>query len=294
MKQFDLCFSNPPYSGDDLKIISNIINISNEIIVIHPAAWILDNKNLPMSKFTKYKLTIKDYIESIDIFNGNKIFNITGPCSPFTICHINKNHKGKISTIYFGEDFESDTIFDITVFGKYWNLFVKPFFNIISNYLIKNDNIWDWKNRIKKEIPVNKYYCQFRSQEPGTKDKTGKYMYNEDFYTIIQKNTTSERYKVDFHEVDLSDSRITFFFDNEIERNNFIEYLKTDFARFCISIFKTNENLHRKELCLIPVMDFTQEWDDEKLYKFFNIPQETIEYITNFFPDDLYGLRNKS
>ena len=294
-KKFDLCFSNPPYTGStDFDIILTILPVCNEIIVIHPAAWLLDNKNLSRSYFTKYKEKVKGLYKEIEIFDGNPLFGIIGPCSPFNIGHIDKKYSGKVYTNYFGDSFEVDDIFDITVFGKFWLLYVKSFFITINNFINQNNNIWEWNNRIKKEIPEEKYYCQFRSQEPGTKDKSGKYMYGEDFYTIIQKNTESERYKISYDDVDLSDKRIKFFFDTGNERNNFIEYLKTDFVRFCISIFKSNENLHRKELCLIPVMDFTQEWTDEKLYEFFNIPQETIDYITNFFPDDIYGLRNNS
>jgi len=296
MKKFDLCFSNPPYTGSsDVDIIKSILPICTEIIVVHPAAWLLDNKCLKKSYFTKYREEIKNYCESAYIFDGNAAFNITGPCSPFTIFKINKGHNKKISVNYFDEQqFDVDSVYDITVFGNDWISIVKPFFNVINDYLNNNNNIWDWEHRIIKTIHENKYYCQFRSQEPGSPDKSGRYMYGKDFYSIIQKNTLSERYKINYDDIDLTDKRIKFWFNTEIERNNFIEYLKTNFVRFCISIFKTNENLHRRELCLIPVMDFAQEWTDEKLYEFFNIPQETIDYITNFFPDDIYGLRNRT
>ena len=46
------------------------------------------------------------------------------------------------------------------------------------------------------------------------------------------------------------------------------------------------------EMEIIPWMDFTQSWDDEKLFKYFDIDQKTQNYIREFLPD-YYGLRSK-
>ena len=78
---------------------------------------------------------------------------------------------------------------------------------------------------------------------------------------------------------------MTFEFDTEQERDNFIDYCKTDFARFCLSLYKIYQNNDNGELTLIPWMDFTQQWDDEKLYKFFDVDKETVKYIESFLPD---------
>ena len=75
---------------------------------------------------------------------------------------------------------------------------------------------------------------------------------------------------------------------------NFIGYCKTDFARFCLSLYKNGPNLLTGGgLENIPWLDFTQEWDDQKLYEFFDVNEETQEYIENFLPD-YYGIRNKT
>lgn len=290
-KTFDLCFSNPPYGKSiehtHLTILLEILPVCKEIIYIHSASWLMDNKNSSKSVFTKCKEKIKEYYKEADIFDGNKKFKIVGPCCPFVISVLDKNHKlNKSKVNYFGEEYEADTINDITIFGNNWKRLIKPFVDI----LLKHPNIWNHPRRISttlaKKPPKNKFYFQCRSQVPGT---SGADVYD----CLIQLRSENKRYMVDYNDL-TGQSRIKFYFDSETELINFIEFLKTDFVRFCINIYKNNENFHGGELKLVPWMDFTQSWTDEKLYKFFNIPQETIDYITNFFPDDIYGLRNKS
>ena len=73
-------------------------------------------------------------------------------------------------------------------------------------------------------------------------------------------------------------------FETEKEANNFIDYCKTDFARFCISIYKFAQSLDNGELKAVPWMDFTQEWTDEKLYAHFNITEEEQSFIKEVIP----------
>jgi hypothetical protein len=82
----------------------------------------------------------------------------------------------------------------------------------------------------------------------------------------------------------------TFYLNTEQEQDNFINYLKTDFARFCLSIIKNNANLGAGEMNLIPYLDFTEKWDDDKLFKYFNVDKETQNYIREFLPDH-HGIR---
>lgn len=282
LKIFDLCFTNPPYLGaTHTKIISEVLTICNEIVVVHPAIWLLDNKHIVSSYFTKYREIIKKYSEEAYIFDGNSVFNIVGPCSPFTIFKINKKYNGKIKVNYFDEQhYEVDSIYDITVFGQDWFHIVKPLVEKMKKY----DNIWEWNQRGKKinKIPKNKFYFQCRALVPGT---AGNDVHN----CLIQLNSSHERYIKTYDT--LGGRVIIFYFETENEVHNFIEYLKTDFVRFCISIYKIRQDFDNGELKLVPIMDFTKKWTDKDLYKYFSIPQETVDYITNIFPEDLYELR---
>ncbi len=74
-------------------------------------------------------------------------------------------------------------------------------------------------------------------------------------------------------------------FTTKMEANNFLSYMKTDFARFMLALYQINGNIHRGELRSVPWMDFTQEWTDEKLYEHFNIDDIDQQRISDFIPD---------
>ena len=60
---------------------------------------------------------------------------------------------------------------------------------------------------------------------------------------------------------------------------NVKSYFKTKFVGYLMWNAMGNQNISKEKMCFVPVMDFTQEWNDEKLYKFFNLTKEEIEVI---------------
>ncbi len=114
-------------------------------------------------------------------------------------------------------------------------------------------------------------------------------MYCDDFYTMVTKD--GELNKGIRKPNAANSAYIVFSFDTEEERNNFIEYLKTDFARFCLSFYKNNINLATRTLAIIPWLDFTKRWTDKELYEKFNVSEELQNYITEFLPD-YHNIRN--
>jgi site-specific DNA-methyltransferase (adenine-specific) len=82
----------------------------------------------------------------------------------------------------------------------------------------------------------------------------------------------------------------TFEFDTEKKVDNFISYLKTDFARFCLSLLKNSQHLDRGELEFVPYLDFTNEWNDAKLFNHFGVDEEAQNYISEFL-SDYHGIR---
>jgi len=291
-KKFDLCFSNPPYNkGVDLKIINAVEPLCEEMVIVHPSTWLLSQK--VYKPFIKFKKSISKYLKSIEFFNGNPVFNI-GLFVPCVITHLNKHFKRniKISDKCNNQEYEVKNINDITKFGTDWKPIVKPFMNQIKKYIEKNGHVWE--HNIKEINDGKFYYCQLAAIRGtpyrGTNIKA-KYLLN-DFYTLIMKDSDKNE-GIRQPKLHGTGSIIpTFKFDTEQERYNFIHYLKTDFARFCLSLLKHAQTLYAGELKLIPWMNFTQKWDDEKLYKFFDVNKETIDYIENYLPD-FYGIHDK-
>ena len=65
-------------------------------------------------------------------------------------------------------------------------------------------------------------------------------------------------------------------YDSEIQVNNIASYLKTYLARFALSLYKFNNALIGA-LASVPLVDFDQEWSDDKLKAEWGITDE--EYI---------------
>lgn len=61
--------------------------------------------------------------------------------------------------------------------------------------------------------------------------------------------------------------------------NNLSNYLKTKFARFLLSIVKNSQHGTKSTYRFVPVVDFSQRWDDKKLYKHFNLTKDEIDLI---------------
>lgn len=280
--KFDLCITNPPYNnGLDLKILDNVKDICDEIVCIHPGGWLLDIKG----DTTLYnKLRNNLIVNDLEFFNGNPIFNIQ--CNhPIVITHIDKNKKDDIIRVnWFTEEFETNDINNVTKFSKDWLTIVKRFYLKIKE-ISEKDNITNY-NKSFEEL-INKEHVVQISRFGGHNDFNSDRMIKDDFYTMVMRGNENLGVRT------VKPNKIYFEFKTSYEQLNFLNYLKTDFSRFCLCFYKNSVELISGRICrLIPWLDFTQEWDDEKLFKHFEIDKQTQDYIRKFLPD-YYGIRKE-
>ena len=146
-----------------------------------------------------------------------------------------------------------------------------------------NGSVWDHN---KKSLTNGKEYCQLAGIR-GNVSKDRLNICGDDFYTLVLKNSETNK---GIRKSSDKDKMPVFEFHSNDERDNFINYLKTDFARFCLSFFKINQHTDCGEMEIIPWLDFTQSWDDDKLFEHFNVSKEIQDYIRKFLPD-YYGIR---
>lgn len=66
---------------------------------------------------------------------------------------------------------------------------------------------------------------------------------------------------------------------NEAQCINLSNYLRTKFARFLLSLAKISQHGTSKTYRFVPVVDFSEEWTDEKLYEKYGLTQEEIDLI---------------
>jgi hypothetical protein len=121
----------------------------------------------------------------------------------------------------------------------------------------------------------------------------GKSVLADKFYTIAMKEGDGNigiRNHKPLRKDMVEPAMPTFRFNTEVEQRNFLNYCRTDFVRFCLALYKNSANIIYGEINLVPWLDFTEEWDDEKLFKKFNVSQELQDYIREFLPD-YHGIR---
>lgn len=71
---------------------------------------------------------------------------------------------------------------------------------------------------------------------------------------------------------------------------NLSNYMRTKFARFLLSLSKSSQHATAKAYRFVPKQDFTQSWDDEKLYEKYSFTKEEIEFIESMIkPMDSTG-----
>jgi hypothetical protein len=267
--KFDIVIMNPPYNKMiDMDFVKKSYLFSDSILCVHPSTWLLDEKN-KQKKFTTTKDLIKNDLISIKLFNGNGVFGISlfVPC---VITYINKNIKqnGILCVDRINEiEFVYKNINNINKFHS------QEYISIKNKLELNKDTV-----NLHVNKPSNKYWVNI-SRIRGHVNLKGHKMLQDDFYTLIPKERI-----VELERGRERGSKTQFSFKSELEAKNFLKYIKTDFVRFCVAIFKNKCDLDCGELNLIPWLDFTQEWTDEKLYKEFDLTEEEIKFIEKHIP----------
>lgn len=267
--KFNLIISNPPYNkGLDLKILESVLELGEKICFVHPVHYLIEKKGT--HKKTREKLASR--LKSVEIFNGNPIFKI----ALFTECGIvycEKQNSGKI--LYDNTEF--DDIHRINKFsnsGVYLSLEKKIREKMSTSLSIeKMKNVKTCESSVFVNLSGGRAHVeQFDSALPFRKN---------DFYTIVQANLEIFDYP----------GHHSWQFEKKEDAQNFISYLKTKVARFCVSILKNNMHLDSGELQLLPWLDFSKKIDDAYLCEYFQITREELEWIhqqiPNYYKEDI-------
>jgi site-specific DNA-methyltransferase (adenine-specific) len=72
---------------------------------------------------------------------------------------------------------------------------------------------------------------------------------------------------------------LAFFIDSEEEATSLESYYRTKFFRFLVSLRKITQNGFRSTYEFVPQQKWNQEWNDEKLYKKYDLTAGEREYI---------------
>jgi methylase of polypeptide subunit release factors len=281
-KEFDVIVSNPPYSKKlDLKFLEKSVDLSGgQILFVHPyTMWASKNEN---KYYSRIKENLYPILSSISIFNGNGIFDI-GLYVPCCITHLDKTKSGNsftLNNLISGaeEEIKKDQYNSLSIFGfnKTFNSIYEKIKNLKSEFCTKKGFVYSSGGNDHNKYLRNpdSYFVEFTNITAGNvrgkEVKMEDNIYNKDFFIAISK------YQLVVKRGGSPKYNIWFEFETEEEGNNFLKYLKTDFARMCMALVKRDQNI---KLGTLPWMDFTQEWNNSNLYEHFNITEEEQMFI---------------
>jgi hypothetical protein len=273
--KFDITIMNPPYDGKSelhLQFLNYAVNNTlHYVSCIHPSAWMLTkthNKQMKKQEILAVQ-NIHKYHTEFKFVNGNEIFPNANFFYPLIITNIDKtqlhpecfliedkiNNRTLKFTNFNDINFHSDS-------DEYISLRKR-----LLSYIMSNDTLYSVGNIKKKyNVPLSK----IRGSQCDIN------FFKDDFYTLIPRDCSP-----------LMETNLDFIygFDSLEEANNFINYLKTNFVRFCLSLYKITGNIKSGNIHKsIPYLDFKEKWDDEKLFKFFNITEQEQQIINKIIP----------
>jgi len=267
---FDIVVANPPYNvaGNQLhlKFLSLAFDISSRyILFVEPLAWLLTERKENYSKIFD-----KIYgLRNVTIMNINPIFNIA-LFTPGGILFFDKEYAGKIEVINKLAKDRVDTyknIQDINIHGN-----IKEYFSLkskILNYCEENSSLFVYA------YSDGQFYVNIgKIRAHVYTDKINK-LKKSDFYTFVPNDRKVETEKKQQY----------FGFKEYNEAENFLAYIRTKFARFCLSIFKFDANIGKGTFQAVPWLDFSIEWTDKMLHEYFQLSNDEIRFIEEFIPD---------
>lgn len=311
--KFDVIIGNPPYQLSDggqkasatplyHKFIEQAKKLKPRYLsMIVPARWYsggrgLDNFRDVMLKDRQMKVLV-DYVDSNDCFPG---VDIAGG-----VCYFlwENNYDGKCEiTNLIGSTKTTMTrnLDDFTPFIRY-----NEAISIIEKVMGKNESYYNIRVSSQKPFGLRTYVKPQESGEltlrynggtgpfardsvesgiewidkwkvimsyltydhAGRPDKDGKRRIFSTMEVLPPKSICTETYIV----IDA--------FDTQKEAENLFAYLKTCFVRFLVAQITATQHISKGSFSIVPIQDFCEEWNDEKLYKKYNLSKEEIDFI---------------
>lgn len=282
--QVDITFSNPPYKTLDLKIIKSL-NFK-KLICVHPATWILETKSrfgYNCSKLIRdFKNLTKNHIEKIEIFNPNIVFKVVlGNDCMISYFNFEKNSQEIITKFKNEKEVIIRNLNEISIFGSNLSL-VNQLIQKLLNYIKINGSIEQHRTYRENALKFkDHFYAQFIVMVADPKR----------YYHLCQMKINRNSNEMKTYDYKCESGEIVFIFSTLKEKENFVNFTKTDFCRFCIALLKTSRRLTTGELNLVPWLDWTKSWNDDKLFTFFGFEKRhPLREYCKMFIDDYYKI----
>jgi site-specific DNA-methyltransferase (adenine-specific) len=289
---FNVIVGNPPYN-EELKdsgakplynkFIEKYIDNCDYITFIVPSRWFAGGKGL--DKFREKMLNRTDIVYIVHFDNASKIFGnsveIKGGVNYF-LKHTTYN--GKCD---FNNSMTPLNKFDVFVDGKYHNIIDKitQFKNITKLYHGQGHfNVKTNDERLNDDETLIK--CYVSKQKGFIKYINEKYIKNDtDKYKVITARASTANYDcfgnmfIGLPNEICNQSYIFFEVNNMNEANSLMSYLKCRLPNFFLKLRKNSQDIQERALKWIPLPPLNKEWNDNEIYKYFNLTDTEIKLI---------------
>lgn len=312
--KFNAIVGNPPYQKSDggsksssVPLYHHFVNEARKlnsqyVSMIIPAKWYSGGRGLDKFRASMLKDThiqeLYDYRDSEDLFTGvdiaggvcyflwNKGYN--GECNFESYLNNEQlsSSKRKLSKypVFIRDEISLDIIEKVLAKEKvFFDSVVssqKPFG--LRTY-ITPDKTGDIKLRYNKGIGpfkrknvlsatewIDKWkviMSYLTNDHAGRADKEGKRKIFSSLEVLPPKTVCTETYLV------------IATFDSQEEAENCFEFLKTKFVRFLVAQITITQHLSKANFMMVPYLDFKEKWEENKLYKQYEITEEEIKFI---------------
>lgn len=276
----DFIVINPPYNEHE-KIFNESFDMLNDegvLICIHPSTHFINRK--PTSKFQKVQRQldiVSNYKSLLTLVDGNKIFD-AGFFTPLSITRVEKVLDEKIEVVYSHID---STNKEVKVYDKLDDIFIHG-----DDIVLKiKDKIFSKmttsiSDKLSRNGSFDNFYLKINTIG-GHPPKAGETKVHPDFYCMIYKENENNISDL-ITELSINGDLNYVSFSSKEEAKNCGDYLMTNFARFCVSLYKINVQFSRGELKAVPYLDFTKKWNDDLLCSEFGITDNEREYMESY------------
>lgn len=286
---------NPPYFGKsskDLQFILKLFPKIEEVLgAIHRSNYLLSGNETPNSVELEMRKLVEEHYTEIHLLDGNKYFSKYAKKDMFpTPLALTSIFKRKSPDIVVTSEY-----FDTSVPTTYTsvsdiNIHVNPIADRIRKKIqkINKVSLLDMSTRNKRYKNKKGYYVTFPALGGHPPKEFGKV--HPDCYALVTKENEFNPEKVIFDNYDNlpgkrdgGTGKRGIWVGSKQEAYNLFETMKSKFYRIAFSFEKIGLNIWSGSMLKsIPYLDYTQEWNDEKLYELADFNDEDKEYLENF------------
>ena len=314
--KFDVVIGNPPYQESTYSglnesggkalfdsFIINGVNVTDRILcMITPTKWIAGGQK-NFIEVRKKLLEGKHLANMVEVFNPTVVFPGTQIAGGVSYFLYDNKHTGKTdyTSVFDGKEYKN--LRDINgndIIPRHYigETVINKIRNHDQAYLssMVNKDLWKLPTNFNEGsvIPNGEYSLEVITPRGSTYVEPDMFNNTDCYKVIFTRAVSGSTYYIDGSKSILSSIRVlkpgqicnasymvVSGINKEEYANNIKTYLETKFVRFLILQTLFGIGLTPDRFRYVPLMDFTKQWTDEELYRYYGLDNTEIEFIEN-------------